>query len=377
MENGSGMRNLRQVTAIAIALAIGSSTVPAGTNDQREGDLVKKLSSMRTYVPLFSTETWSGGDNNDANWTSNGNWSGIGGAGPNDDLVFPAGAARTINTNDFPINTNFNSLTFKGRGYDITGNQIFLTNGMTASISGSGNPPAFNPNIILGNSQVWKGLIGVMRFEGVINLNGHVLSADISSSGGIVLAGAVNGNGSILKTGAGILSIGGHTDNLGQTTINAGRVHLSDTGELGTVLLNGGTLTGTGTVRRIIGDCGGCAGTVSPGPGSSGQPGGFRVVGPVALGANTNLSIDIASPTLVDQLIVIGNSISLGGADLELSMGFTPTVGQQFTIVSQSGTGSILGQFNQGTGIVDNGQLFTITYNAHSVVLTAQGPVVP
>src|SRR5262245_34741912 len=75
---------------------------------------------------VLSTETWSGGDNNDNLWTSNDNWAGVGGAGADDDLVFPAGAGRPATFNDFPTNTRFGSLTFNGSGYSVTGNQIFL-----------------------------------------------------------------------------------------------------------------------------------------------------------------------------------------------------------------------------------------------------------
>src|SRR5439155_17812670 len=80
---------------------------------------------------VLSTETWTGGAIFDSNWTSNGNWSGIGGASADDDLVFPATAARKSNTNDFDANTNFNSLKFTGTGYVFNGNPIFLADGIT------------------------------------------------------------------------------------------------------------------------------------------------------------------------------------------------------------------------------------------------------
>ena len=44
-------------------------------------------SSDDDLAPL-ATKAWSGGDANDSNWTSNGNWDGVGGAGPNDNLIF-------------------------------------------------------------------------------------------------------------------------------------------------------------------------------------------------------------------------------------------------------------------------------------------------
>src|SRR3954468_17342208 len=87
---------------------------------------------------LASTETWSGGANN-ANWTDNGNWEGAGGAGANDDLIFPGAVSHLTNNNDFAINTSFNSLNIKRGDYVINGNQIFLANGLTANFTQGGS----------------------------------------------------------------------------------------------------------------------------------------------------------------------------------------------------------------------------------------------
>ena len=73
------------------------------------------------------------------------NW---GGTAPvaGDDLVFPAGAARLSNTNDFGDGTAFNSITISGTGYTLAGNRIALGAGDLASTAvGSANtdqPPA-------------------------------------------------------------------------------------------------------------------------------------------------------------------------------------------------------------------------------------------
>ncbi len=71
--------------------------------------------------------------------------------------------------------------------------------------------------------------------------------------------------------------------------------------------------------------------------------------------------------------------MNLGDANLTGSLinGFSPSPGQQFTIVSTpSGTPAsiITGQFAQGNSVTIGGVLFNITYNANSVVLT---PIFP
>src|SRR5262245_41378517 len=158
---------------------------------------------------VLSTETWSGEDSNDSNWTSNDNWSGVGGAGAGDDLVFPESAARTTNTNDFDVNTSFNSLTFNGNGYVISGNQIVLANGVTNN-PGPGAAPVFNPHILLGADQTFNSLSNHVELNGVVNLNGHDLT--LTGSGDHRFDGTVNGgsSSSIIKNGIGLATINGN-----------------------------------------------------------------------------------------------------------------------------------------------------------------------
>src|SRR5437762_5795608 len=56
---------------------------------------------------LMATMLWSGASTVDSNWTTGANW--LGGAAPqqDDSLVFPFGAARQSNTDDFAVGTRF------------------------------------------------------------------------------------------------------------------------------------------------------------------------------------------------------------------------------------------------------------------------------
>ena len=336
--------------------------------------------ALLTGGAAAGTETWSGGDNNDPNWTSNGNWAGIGGAGQNDDLIFPAGAARLNTLNDFPINTNFDSLTFKSRGYTFTGNQIFLRNGMTIDVpGGAGAAPVFGPNIILGATQFWKSKLGFITVNGVVHLNNHNLVVDSGAQGSLVMNGLINGSGELIKDGVGSLVINGDADGFGPTTLKQGTLTVG--GSLGSVAFSDGTLSGTGSVAAIFANCVLCQGTIAPGQGGT-TTGILTSNGLVSLSTGVTVAIDIrgaGAGGAHDQLRAVGSNIDLNNANLSISLNFNfvPTVGQQFTILSQNGVGVITGQFSQGSGIVDNGQLFTITYTASSVILTAQGPVGP
>src|SRR5688572_21836500 len=63
---------------------------------------------------LFATFTWDGGGGDD-NWTTGANWAGDTaptGANPAEELIFPAGAARPTNTNDFAADPPFDTINF-------------------------------------------------------------------------------------------------------------------------------------------------------------------------------------------------------------------------------------------------------------------------
>src|SRR3954454_19402030 len=66
-----------------------------------------------------ATATWDGGGTIN-NWSDRFNWRGDVAPVANDDLVFPAGAARLTNFNNYPSDTVFNSLTISGAGYTIS-----------------------------------------------------------------------------------------------------------------------------------------------------------------------------------------------------------------------------------------------------------------
>src|SRR5437867_4483494 len=89
--------------------------------------------------------TWDGGGA-DNKWTTAANWVGDVVPQPGDGLVFPAGAARLGNVNDFPAGTAFHSLKIIGPTYRLTGNAIALAAGL--SVEGAISPgPGTTPEI--------------------------------------------------------------------------------------------------------------------------------------------------------------------------------------------------------------------------------------
>ncbi len=327
---------------------------------------------------VLATETWDGlGTNN--SWTTNDNWTGIGGAGANDVLQFLQSAARKSNDNDFPVNTSFDGLIFSGTNYNITGNQIFLANGISCNIPNNGeNLPNFHPNIILGADQSFhSGSIGFRPciLSGVINLNGHTLT--LFGFGNHRLDGFINGTGTLLMTGGGTVFLSGNSPNFGTTRIELGASGpggIEVNGTLGgNIQLSSGKISGTGTVGAI--DAGLATGPndgiISPGVSGSGSTGVLTATGFVEFSSTSSFEVNVTG-TQSDRLNVTGgSSVALNGADLNLLVGTAPVPGQQFTIIQITGAGAITGQFAQGATITVSGRVFGITYSSQSVVLTA------
>lgn len=340
---------------------------------------------------IAGTKEWDGfASGNDFYWTTNNNWKGIGGAGPNDNLVFGDEVCNlitgcfttlknTTTTNDFPINTSFKSLTLSGTRYTVRGNQIFLQNGLSFGKSllvGDAVRPetTWKTNIVLGNSQLWRGRLGNLIVNGVVNLDGHQLQIDLTDS--LTMNGAINGFGAIDNIGDGLLIINGNVMNSAVTRLDNGTVEVN--GSLGAVDLRAGTLRGSGLVNEVRGKFATNA-VISPGKGAN-TTALLRTIGDVELNGNVTLEIDLNGSEIgtdYDQLSVTNGDIRLAGADLDVHLGFVPVTGEQFVVVSNIFGGQIIGQFDQENLLVEDGLLFQITYNPDRVVLTCLGPAIP
>ena len=151
------------------------------------------------------TRTWTG-NGSDANWSTPGNW-GAGIPVADDDLVFPAGAARLTTNNDFPADTGFNSISLGATGYMLTGNSVALgAGGLTlTNLSLFNNPATISLPLTL----------AAMRPVSMLGTTGAQL----------IVSGGTSGPGGFSATsGPGIQS----TFALGGTNSFAGGVTVSD-----------------------------------------------------------------------------------------------------------------------------------------------------
>jgi autotransporter-associated beta strand protein len=186
-----------------------------------------------------ATFTWTGAGTDDL-WSDRFNWQGnvaptIAGA---DDLIFPAGAARLSNTNDF-VAAQFKSITLLGGGYTLKGAEITL--GTSAAGTGylSARNPAGTANAIQLGIQM-AGAIGNKQFFTV-----QSAGANLTISGAIGGATGVE----LTKDGAGTLILS--ADNSGFTgpiTVSSGAVNIQHANALGAVT-SGTTIQSTGQLQ--------------------------------------------------------------------------------------------------------------------------------
>ena len=212
-------------------------------------------------------------------------------------------------------------------------------------------------------------LTGNTFIQGV--LGGGCVGADVGAGISATWAGPMSGAGGVVKNGVGILTLSNASNPYtGTTTVSAGTLLIN--GDTSGSLMNvtGGTLGGTGPVGGITS----ANGSVAPGNGA----GLLTSAGNVTFNSGTTFRIEIGGVnpgTEYDRLQVTG-TVNLGAGVTTLNgtliNGFTPVVGQQFTIIQS--TGGITGTFAQGSSITFGGVDFTITYNANSVVLSVQAP---
>jgi autotransporter-associated beta strand protein len=246
--------------------------------------------------------------------------------------------------------------------------EVFLQGG---TFDVNGHADSIGPLIGAGGTLVTLGnggslTTGGLAGNGGINLGNGALSVSDYAFDTWQYAGVISGNGSLYKTGNSTQELDGNNTYTGSTTVVGGGTLLVN-GSLSPssgILVNGAALSGTGTVGRfgtlgsaVIAPGGFNAGTLTAGDGTF-------------LGGST-LRVRLNGTSAYDRLASTGTVDLSNHPNLTVALNFASTGGEQFTVVTASG--SIIGTFSglaEGQVFAAGNARFQIHYTANSIVLT-------
>jgi autotransporter-associated beta strand protein len=259
--------------------------------------LVLTLLAVGFGVNQLAAATWSG-LGTDNNFTTPANWDL--GPVPGDSLFFTT-INRLTATNDFPIDTAFTDLTIgPGAGaFTLNGNRIILQGSITNNQATSAETIGLDLNPVA------------------------TPIVDVVSDGSLTISGAIAGPAGLIKTGPGLLTLGGTNTFTGDTLVSVGTLALigggsiSDSAQIaiasGAILDSSGRTDGTLTLvsgQTLTGD-GSIFGRLTSSPGATiapccldtnGEHGVLTVTSDLTLGGDALMEINrtnIRSSTLV------------------------------------------------------------------------------
>lgn len=177
--------------------------------------------------------------------------------------------------------------------------------------------------------------------------------------------GSLSNIGQMTVAKGSTLTIGGTGTNYTQT----GGKTTMDGMLKGGVKITGGTYLGAGSVTGNF-SLGGGTSNATLSVGDAGKSAQVKITGTYSQSTNGILSTAVGGTTVATQYsqLKINGAASLGGTlAAPLISGFTPTIGQTFTVLTAT---SVTGVFSNSTIAINSSEHFAISYTATSVVLT-------
>jgi hypothetical protein len=260
---------------------------------------------------------------------------------------------------------NFANNTLTGGTYNLTGTLQFgasgtsiATNAANITLNGGGQIIDFaNNNILAG-----------------FNNNASTGVFKLASGASLTTTGGNFTNAGLFTVGTGTtFTVGGTSFNFTQTA-GTGTVNGTLTSTtLGMLELMGGSLDGVGTLGYNVVD----ASILTPGDSAS-ATGKLTVADTYTQNSAGSLDIQINGATAGTKydVLQVTKGATLGGTlNVALGAGFTPSVGEMFTILTAS---SVSDTFATVNGLaINSSEHFTVTYTGNSVVLTVVSGALP
>jgi hypothetical protein len=288
----------------------------------------------------------------------------------NVDSTLNTGAAVTIQVNnDLTIKSPITANNPGGNGGNLTlqaGRSLLLNANITTD----------NGNLTLtGNDLVANGVVNANRDSGDAVIT---MAADANLNVGTgTLTIALRNSTDKTYNARGVATLQNVT--AAATVLNDGTILANGTWTSPVTVNSGATLGGTGTVGALTVASNG---TVAPG-----NSPGILNSGDVALNSGSNFNVELNGTTvgtLYDQVNVTGN-VTIDGGNLNVTLGYTTTIGDSFVIIANDGTDSVTlthplkvggTPILEGGSFTVSGQRFVLTYaggtNSNDVVLTRE-----
>ncbi|MEA2238059.1 MAG: fibronectin-binding autotransporter adhesin [Thermoanaerobaculia bacterium] len=342
------LNNSGQLIANSVLSLSGGGTHSGTFTASGAGSVIAFSGGVHTISgPLTGTGTFgfSGGTE-----TVNGAWTGMN--------INVAGGSVALNTSGTIPALNLSGGTLGGSGnVTVTGpstwsggtiggsGALTFANGATVAMPGTSAATLSRP--LLNNGTInYTAALSAMLIDNVPVTNNGTF--DIQSSQGIMVTGGTPpfiNNGTLKKSsGAGLVQFAAPLANAGLVQVGAGTLNFSGTYaqsggttdvlpgatlQTATLSLNGGSLTGNGTIAGNVNS----DAVVAPGA----SPGTLTINGDYVQASNAALDIQIAGTapgTQYDRLLVSGNVTLDGALNVSMISGFVPASGNAFQVLT-------------------------------------------
>lgn len=314
------------------------------------------------------------------------------------DLTITGGVGRVeirgVLSGDGGLVVNSGGGALLNNGNTYAGTTRLLRGPVQIGAPGSFGDPSSGPTFI--GEDVFVNVAATRLFESSIVLTGRIAFATANTSNVLTAFEIAGTNASMLGgpvspvqffapwIGSGALQLdqgdfflnSTHSIAGGITVANRARFFANGSGNsditLGQAAGQVGNLGGTGEVGRVTVASG--RGRITPGN----SPGILTTSNLLFSGVTTNtFEVNGLTPGVTHDQIRVNGTVNLGGARLELSLGFTPSPGDSITIIENDGTDAVTSTYAtlpEGTLVAGGTTIFRISYvggSGNDVVLTA------
>jgi autotransporter-associated beta strand protein len=274
-----------------------------------------------------------------------------------------AGNALLYASNTFsgPVQINQGAISiYNGHSLGDTNANTTVASGATLPIA---NPITVAEPLVLSGSLNSVGAGQVLT--GPVTLAASNVTILVGGSSSLAINGIISGNGGITYVNPGTLTLNANNTYTGTNILTGGSILVVNGSQPNTpIAITLGVLQGTGTVGTVT-FAGPGSGTLSP----AGNGAGILTCSNLVLRAGVNFAVNLNGTTLgtgYDQVNVHG-TVALSNANLALNLGgFTPALGDTFTILNNDGVDAISGTFSglpSGALLTNGATIFRIAYN--------------